>query len=302
MHEQQKDDDQLGLDANHFFSEGYVILKNCIPKEECERYMQNVVSPTLDKYKISLDNAATWTLTTTDEHKTDEECIGDVPVGVMVRGEHGSDPIHNVKEQRWKALFECSTLLSFLNYIHEGRDKWRWLHDDNVGWIHLRFPVAKKVDNDDSAINWHIDGGHFDLHKLNSLEQSVVVLPMMQKVNIDGGNTLVAPKSHIIVMKELYNRLPNGLHKEELNQFANNVGMREDTLQAAPCDAGDLLVMHPFLVHAASRNKDQNPVRVSFNMGTCWTEKKRSFLQKQPGVRLSPIEDHIIEVCGNLNK
>lgn len=292
---------QLGLNANYFFTEGFIILENCISNDECERYMKHVISPTLAKYKISLNDATTWNLTTTEEYKTNEESIGDVPVGVMVRGEQGSDPIQNVNEQRWKALFECSKLLSFLNYIHGDRDKWNWLHDDNVGWIHLRFPVANSVDDDDSTIKWHVDGGHFDLHKLNSLEQSVIVLPMLQDVNIDGGNTLVVPKSHLVVMKELYCHLPSGLNKEELNRFAHEVGRSEKRLQAAPCKAGDLLVMHPFLVHAASRNKDQNPVRVSFNMGTCWTDKKQSLLKKQLGVSFSPMEEHIIQVCGNIN-
>ena len=110
----QQEDCHLESYANHFFREGFIVLRNCIANEECERYLKNVISPTLTQYNISLDNAATWTTATTGRHKTDEECIDNVPVGVMVRGIHGNDPIQNQDEQRWKALFECSSLLSFL--------------------------------------------------------------------------------------------------------------------------------------------------------------------------------------------
>ena len=303
LKQNQQKDGELKRYAHQFFSEGYVILKDCISSDECKRYMKNVISPTLAQYKINLEDAATWTTATTGRHKTDEECIDDVPVGIMVRGPNGSDPIQNEDEQRWKALFECNKILSFLDYIHGGKANWRWLHDDNVGWIHLRFPILKTMQDNVTNIHWHVDGGHFDLHKLNSLDQSVIALPMMQDVNIDGGNTLVIPKSHTVVMRELWNRLPGGLDKKELNKLAIEIGTKENGLQAAPCKAGDVLIMHPFLVHAASRNTVQNPVRISFNMGTCWTKEKSSLLQKSVGVGLlSPLEDHIIEVCGPISE
>lgn len=40
-------------------------------------------------------------------------------------------------------------------------------------------------------------------------------------------------------------------------------------VQAAPCRAGDVLIMHPFLVHSASLNYS-NDMRLAFNLGVRW--------------------------------
>lgn len=40
-------------------------------------------------------------------------------------------------------------------------------------------------------------------------------------------------------------------------------------VQAAPCCAGDVLIMHPFLVHSASLNYS-NDMRLAFNLGVRW--------------------------------
>ena len=40
--------------------------------------------------------------------------------------------------------------------------------------------------------------------------------------------------------------------------------------QAAPCKAGDILILHPFVIHSASRNISSSKLRITFNMGIRW--------------------------------
>ena len=50
-------------------------------------------------------------------------------------------------------------------------------------------------------------------------------------------------------------------------------------VQAAPCRAGDVLIMHPFLVHSASLNYSTD-MRLAFNLGVRW---RRGATNEQSG-------------------
>ena len=110
-----------------------------------------------------------------------------------------------------------------------GTRNWEWLHS-NLGWIHVRFPCAVPIsssnckgakppnENDDckadvhacasasasASRSWHVDGGHFTPHHLNSREQSVIVLPMIRDVAKGGGNNMVLKRSHIYMAQKLH--------------------------------------------------------------------------------------------------
>lgn len=47
-----------------------------------------------------------------------------------------------------------------------------------------------------------------------------------------------------------------------------------EVVQAAPCRAGDVLIMHPFLVHSASLNYSKD-MRFAFNLGVRWRRVPR---------------------------
>ena len=48
-----------------------------------------------------------------------------------------------------------------------------------------------------------------------------------------------------------------------------------EVVQAAPCRAGDVLIMHPFLVHSASLNYSKD-MRFAFNLGVRWRRVTRN--------------------------
>ena len=41
----------------------------------------------------------------------------------------------------------------------------------------------------------------------------------------------------------------------------------------APCEAGDVFLLRPFLVHAAGQAHEGHPLRIAFNMGVKWKRK-----------------------------
>jgi hypothetical protein len=151
-----------------------------------------------------------------------------------------------------------------------------------MGWIHLRFPNYTVGDDDRilptafepySRGQWHVDDGHFYHHKLDSPEQSVTLLPMLRPVNALGGNTLIIKNSHKKVARYLARQGHVGVTYRRLYAYANYIAENADPLdiiEAATCTAGDILVMHPFVVHSSSKNTEGSPWRVSFNMTIMW--------------------------------
>lgn len=284
----------------HFFEHGFVILKGCIEKEECQRYLREVIEPVVDKFSINLNDPESWKLENTGAFVTDEGSVEEVPFGIMLRNIDGTDPIDHPVEKEWPAVMSSKKLIQFLDYLHGCKKNWRWLHSENIGWIHMRFPITK--DDTDFRPSWHVDGGHFQLHRLDSLEQSCIVLPMIQDVNENGGNTLVIPGSHHKIMKHLKDA--EGKHYHDLKriseEMASNLNENE-VVTTSPCHAGDILVLHPFVVHAASGNFVDNITRITFNLGTRWREDY-PLLDHKSDHKLSALEVDIINECNKILK
>ncbi len=167
--------------------------------------------------------------------------------GVMVRKPSGQNPISDEES------LDLSPLNLILDQLHGGNSKSRnreWLHE-NVGWMNVRFPCRHTNRKDTKT--WHVDGGHFSPHFLLSKEQSVVILPMIRSVDSGGGNTVVLKRSHIYMAQRLHDAGKAGIPKE-ITQNANEIAAmwpKDLIVEIAPCFAGDMLLMHPFLVHTA---------------------------------------------------
>lgn len=255
-----------------FQQNGYIVLKGILDPAECEEFDVNSVQPALRKYAgIDPKDCKTWntevlrSMATGDFNKKQAEILP----GVMVRKENGHDPIPDDRN------LDLSSLEPILDQLHGGSQFWEYLHD-NVGWIHVRFPLnsAKRLQAKDMN-TWHVDGGHFTPHFMDSPEQSVIVLPMIRPVGIGGGNTVALKKSHIYMSHKLAQAGNVGIPRE-VTQNANHIASKwpEDLIvEIAPCEVGDILLMHPFLVHTAGLASLGHPLRVSFNVGLRWKRK-----------------------------
>ncbi len=239
------------------------------------------------------------------------------------------NPIPTENGGNWKNLLDNERLNGILDELHSpghpmscspnNKRRWEYIHPNNVGWIHVRLPLSyddrlKKYCNSNNYQQrhnnstrhphsqkfhipfnegtWHVDGGHFNPHKLSSLDQSIILLPMLRDVKSDGGgNTLLLAGSHVNIARHLYDHRQStsgGIDKNELNSYCEDLSKawsKDFIVEAAPCCAGDILLLHPFLVHSAGWNtrevekSDAIRFRLTFNIGLKW--KESSFIQER---------------------
>lgn len=262
-----------------FHQDGYLVVPNVLKNHES--FCQETLQPFLEKH----EQYFTSTIMATGEY--DSNIHTEVP-GLMLRNltDH-SDPLPN-DGQAW--VLQNEQLLGILNQLHsnenisssaeEDKDSgpnWEWLQPTNIGWIHVRLPVSNASQFEH---RWHVDGGFFSPHYLLSPEQSVVVLPMLHDVGVGGGNTVVLPGSHHYMAQLLHQNREQGLSKA-VTQDLGKLGRAWTTRkEIAPCHGGDVLILHPLLVHAAGfHTNGAMAKRITFNLGTKWT---RSLSLEEP--------------------
>ena len=81
--------------------------------------------------------------------------------------------------------------------------------------------------------------------------------------------------THTHIHHEQNSSLGGGIPKEETQNANDIAAMWSDDMivEMAPCGAGGVLLMHPFLVHAAGIAEIGHPMRIPFNMGVRWTTR-----------------------------
>ena len=103
--------------------------------------------------------------------------------------------------------------------------------------------------------NWHVDGDFF-VHFLDSREQALLVIPIFSEINPKGGGTMIAPDGIPLIAKHLYEH-PEGVRPGGFG-FLEKIEQCKDfhEITGSP---GDVVLMHPFMLHSASRNSLRTP-------------------------------------------
>jgi hypothetical protein len=101
-----------------------------------------------------------------------------------------------------------------------------------------------------AAPGWHKDGDFFR-HFLDSPEQGLLTIVLWSDVLPKGGSTFVACDSVPVVARHLMEH-PEGVRPNEFG-FPNLVRECSDFLEATG-EIGDVYLLHPFVLHASSRN------------------------------------------------
>lgn len=234
-------------DLKNWERDGYLILKNIISASDCKRFKKKIIDPILFKRKII--------------YKKKFKISGDL----LIAEDGGDHPIgENNKYNRWCKIFESKKLIQALNQIHGSYKKWNWLHgaEKGLGWIHLRFPYSNNKKWIAPKSGWHLDGLSDD-DQLNP-NQSVIILPLITTINPGGGGTALLPGSHKLIndwilspkKKDIFDKI-NHIVKQNKKKIIETNGK-----------AGDILLLHPHLVHTASNALVNQPIRVTFNLDT----------------------------------
>jgi Phytanoyl-CoA dioxygenase (PhyH) len=146
----------------------------------------------------------------------------------------------------------------------------RWRAQEGLGGTTpVRFPVPGDPGDD----GWHIDGS-FDHDgeywvNVNSKGRSLLMLFLFSDVDEDDAPTRIRVGSHLDVPAALAPAGERGMFFGDVSERLPNVHERGQAL--ATGKAGDVYLCHPFLVHAADRNRGTRPRFVS-QPGLFWQE------------------------------
>jgi len=97
---------------------------------------------------------------------------------------------------------------------------------------------------------WHKDGSYFK-HFLDSREQALLTIVLWSDMRHQGGGTFIAPDSVRVIAKLLYDH-PEGIDPDDFD-FQGIAAQCHEFIELTG-DAGDFVILHPFMLHASSQN------------------------------------------------
>lgn len=247
-------------DLDHFVTKGYVLVKGAIPRETAlawgnEAYLRLGYDP---------EDNSTW-----EKERLHMPAHKQVPVSeiapkaweAMIQLAGGADRIR--QPATWGDSF-------IANFGERASEEWKPAGPDCPGW--------------------HKDGDFF-LHFLDSPEQGLLVIPLWTDVVHQGGPTYIATDSLPVIARFLADRpegvQPNGFdfraRIQECKEFGEAVG-----------EAGDVYLLHPFMLHAVSQNV-LRAKRVITNPPLALAEPMK--FKREDGA-YSPIEQAVLNALG----
>ncbi len=244
----------------HFLDKGHVILRNCFSRDLAQEW----VAFAYKRLGCAPDAPATWA-----------EARMHLPSMNRV-------PIREVAPKAWGAICD---LLGGEDRLANPDPQWgdgfiiNFSHGADRPWE----PPSAKVGG------WHKDGDFFR-HFLDSPEQGLLTIVVWSDIYPQSGGTFVACDS----VKQVAQRLlehPEGLLP---NGFGGLIEKCEDFVELTG-NAGDVVLLHPFILHAASQNPSGRP-RFITNPPVSLKEPM-NFNRENPD-ELSPVEWGVLRGLG----
>ena len=137
---------------------------------------------------------------------------------------------------------------------------------------------------------WHKDGWHF-LHFLDSPEQGLLGIPLFTDVLPQGGATFLAVDSVPVVARYLAAH-PEGVGPDDFDT-ASLLAECHDFREATG-EAGDVYLLHPFMLHAVGQNVLQRPRAIT---NLCY-ELNAPMNLSRPDGDYSPVEAAVLRGLG----
>ncbi|PAV16997.1 hypothetical protein PNOK_0706100 [Pyrrhoderma noxium] len=234
-------------DVDFFMSNGYVVIKDAFTQEKSAEWMNNMW------VRLGMDpnDKTTW-----KQERTH------MPA-------HNRELVHTFAPKAWAAIKD---LLGGEERIDSPSSSWGDSFIVNLGTPELE---SEDIHIDPTDLdNWHVDGDFF-VHFLDSPEQALLVIPVFAPISPRGGGTFIAPDGIGMIARYLSEHpegvLPTGLsftpststfddpkdhpeywsHLKEIKKCTKFVEITGDT--------GDVVLMHPLMLHSASKNHTRVP-------------------------------------------
>lgn len=126
----------------------------------------------------------------------------------------------------------------------------RW-QDFGCGWWVITFPGQEDGPWGASG-KWHVDGAHYR-HHINSKQSGLLPIFLFSTIGNHGGGTLLRKGSHRLAASLLIQNEPDGLRGSELSRQLISLS-DECPVVEVNGEEGDVMLTHPFLLHARSKN------------------------------------------------
>ena len=218
-----------------FLDNGYLVVKDCLDPEFANRWIDEGYA----RLGYDKNDPSTWTKD-------------------IIWMDHKNElPIKDVSPKAWGALLDViggeARLQEQVLYLP---DSGHFTYVNSFNWSDA-FIVNFHRGADQSwqppgpqLKGWHKDGSYFR-HFIDSPEQALLTIVCWSDMRHQGGATLIAPDSVRVIAKYLYQR-PEGIPAK---QFDFPSLIRQCTrFEEVTGEAGDFILLHPFMLHASSNN------------------------------------------------
>lgn len=211
--------------AQHFLDKGYVRIEGAFPREVAKEYTEMA----WERLGYDANDPSTW-----KESK------------IHMPSMHHFN-IWEFAPRAWNALCD---LVGGEDRVD--RDKAQWgdgfILNLNFGADQPYMPPSAEVRG------WHVDGDFFR-HFLDSPEQGLLTVVVWWDIEPESGGTYIAPDSVPLIARHLAAH-PEGLHPYETGSHL--IHECKEFLEVTG-KAGDVVFVHPFMLHASSQNPSGRP-------------------------------------------
>lgn len=210
-------------DIDHFMQYGYVVLHDCFGDKQNEWMLRDLWI----RLGVDPNDKSKWN-------------------GRTHLPNHRRLPVKDFAPKAWDAICE---LIGGADKIGEKGHYWTDAVIANLGGDQFTEENYPKHPRDLNG--WHVDGDFFK-HFLDSPEQALLVIPIFsEEIKPKGGGTFICPDSIPIVAKNLAEN-PKGLGPFDMDYQA--IAKRCDNFVEVTGKLGDVVLMHPFMMHSAAPN------------------------------------------------
>ena len=174
-----------------------------------------------------------------------------------------------------------------------GKDRWETF---GCGWWMITFPDFAD-EPWDAAGKWHVDGASYQ-HHIDSRESGLLAIFLFSDIGPGEGGTALSVGSHVPIAKLLQKYEPHGLKGGAVSYNARK--FPRNKVVEVRGKAGDVMLVHPFVLHARSKNlgkKGINSVRFMCNPNISLKQKME--LNRKDEAYSSPVELAIRQALEN---
>jgi Phytanoyl-CoA dioxygenase (PhyH) len=217
-----------------FLDKGYLVVKDCLDISIANRWIDEAY----DRLGYDKHDPSTWTK------------------DIIWMDHKNQMPVREVAPKAWAAILEVAGGEDRLETQVMGKPATHFSWINSFVWSDAFIVNFHRGAGEPWAppsprvTGWHKDGSYFK-HFLDSREQALLTVILWSDMLHQGGGTFIAPDSVRIVARFLAEH-PAGVQPSEFDfqAMVSQCGQFEELTGKA----GDLVIMHPFMLHASSQN------------------------------------------------